>query len=182
MISVPDAGLFPITPRPVLCMNGSITSCGKPCGYVGIGCGVRMPISSQCPVVVSLPFERSIRRPATAVRPPAAGSPRSGSTLPRPERLEVRQVEAPYGASNVPEGVRALVAVFGGVRKLAGTHGIEHDDTRPRHAGYSRSTMMDVLGLLAMLVFCAAVIALARRSDGPRREALTLEAELRLGR
>ena len=50
------------------------------------------------------------------------------------EGLQVREVETSYGARNVAEGVGALVAVFGGVRKLAGTHGIEHDDTRPRHA------------------------------------------------
>ena len=69
MISVPDAGRLPRTPRPVLCMNGSITSCGNPCGYVGIAVGVTTPISSQWPVVVSLPFERSISRPATAGAP-----------------------------------------------------------------------------------------------------------------
>ena len=47
MISVPDAALFPITPRPVRWANSSITSKGKPCGYVGIGSGVTIPMSSQ---------------------------------------------------------------------------------------------------------------------------------------
>ena len=73
---------------------------------------------------------------------------------------------AAHGASDVPEGVRPLVAVFRGVRKLAGTHGIEHDDTRPRHAGYSRSAMLDVLGLIGMFIFCACVIALAAAVTG----------------
>ena len=47
MISVPDAGLFPMTPRPVWFMNGSMTSSGKPCGYVGNAVGVTTPIISQ---------------------------------------------------------------------------------------------------------------------------------------
>ena len=47
MISVPEAGLLPSTPRPVRFMNGSITSSGKPYGYVGNGVGVTTPISSQ---------------------------------------------------------------------------------------------------------------------------------------
>ena len=69
MISVPLAGTLPSTPRPVWFMNGSITSSGKPCGYVGIACGVTIPISSQWPVVVSLPRDRSKSRPATAGAP-----------------------------------------------------------------------------------------------------------------
>ena len=66
MISVPEAALLPSTPRPVRCANSSIISNGKPCGYVGIGSGVTMPMSSQWPVVVSFPFDRSKSRPATA--------------------------------------------------------------------------------------------------------------------
>ena len=121
MISVPDAGLFPSTPRPVWCMNGSMTSCGKPCGYVGIGCGVTMPISSQCPVVVSLPFERSISRPATAGAPGLRRAALERLDVAEPERLEIREIEPTHGASDVAERVRALVAVLGGIGKLAGT-------------------------------------------------------------
>jgi hypothetical protein len=51
MMSVPDAGLLPITPRPVRCMNGSITSCGKPCGYVGKAVAVTTPIRDRKSVV-----------------------------------------------------------------------------------------------------------------------------------
>ena len=47
MISVPDAATFPITPRPVAAENRSMTSAGKPFGYVGIATSVRIPISSQ---------------------------------------------------------------------------------------------------------------------------------------
>ena len=54
--SVPEPTLFPSTPRAVRCMNGSMISKGKPCGYSGSGCGLTMPISSQCPIAVSLPF------------------------------------------------------------------------------------------------------------------------------
>ena len=50
-----------------------------------------------------------------------------------PERLEVREVEAPNDASDVSERVRALVAILGGVGKRARSHGIEHDYASPRH-------------------------------------------------
>src|SRR5438876_234294 len=102
MISVPDAGLFPITPRPVLCMNGSITSCGKPCAYVGIGCGVTTPISSQCPVVVSFPFDRSASLPATAGAPGCGGQPSSCSTLPSPSASRLGRSSPPTARATLP--------------------------------------------------------------------------------
>ena len=102
MISVPDAGLLPITPRPVLCMNGSITSCGKPCGYVGNACAVTMPMCSQWPVVVSLPFERSRRRPATAGAPGCGGQPSSSSTFPRPSASMLGRSSPPTARATFP--------------------------------------------------------------------------------
>src|SRR4051794_15836058 len=95
MISVPLAGLLPITPRPVRFMNGSITSSGKPYGYVGIAVGVTTPISSQWPVVVSLPLERSSRRPAIAGAPGCGAHPSSGSMLPRPSASSVGRSRPP---------------------------------------------------------------------------------------
>ena len=133
MISVPDAALLPITPRPVRCVNASITSSGKPCGYVGIGSGVTIPISSQWPVVVSLPFERSSRRPATAGAPGCGGQPSSGLDVPEAERFEVGQVEPADGPGDVAERVRPLVAVLRRVRQLAGPDGVEHDHAGARH-------------------------------------------------
>ena len=73
------------------------------------------PISSQWPVVVSLPFERSSSRPATAGAPGCGGQPSSGSTLPRPSASRFGQVEPADGAGDVAERVRALVAVLGRV-------------------------------------------------------------------
>src|SRR5215203_3571522 len=102
MISVPDAGLLPRTPRPVRCMNGSITSCGKPCGYVGIAVGVTTPISSQWPVVVSLPFERSSRRPATAGAPGCGGQPSSGITFPSPSASSDGRSSPPTARATLP--------------------------------------------------------------------------------
>ena len=115
----PDAGLLPSTPRAVRCMNGSITSCGKPCGYVGSACGVTMPIISQWPIVVSLPFDRSSSRPATAGAPACGGQPSSGSTLPRPSASRFGQIEPADRARDVPERVGALVAELVGVRQRA---------------------------------------------------------------
>src|SRR3954464_6096123 len=111
-------------------MDGSITSWGKPCGYVGIACGVTTPISSQWPVVVSLPFERASRRPATAGAPGCGAQPSSGPTRGRPAALggvdvagagrpHRRQVEPADGAGDVAEGVRPLVAELRSVRQRA---------------------------------------------------------------
>ena len=105
MISVPDAGLLPITPRPVWFMNGSITSSGKPCGYVGNAVGVTTPIISQCPVVVSFPFERSTSRPATAGAPGCGGQPSSGITFPSPSASRL-------GRSRPPTALAVLPRVF----------------------------------------------------------------------
>ena len=105
MISVPDAGLLPITPRPVWFMNGSITSSGNPCGYVGNAVGVTTPIISQCPVVVSLPFERSTSLPATAGAPGCGGQPSSGITFPSPSASRL-------GRSSPPTALAVLPRVF----------------------------------------------------------------------
>ncbi len=63
MISVPDAGTLPRIPRPIASSNGSTISGGNPSGYSGNGSSSRIPIISQCPVVVSLPADRSVARP-----------------------------------------------------------------------------------------------------------------------
>src|SRR5829696_8582630 len=102
MISVPDAALLPSTPRPVRCMNGSITSCGKPCGYVGIAVGVTTPISSQWPVVVSFPFERSSSRPATAGAPGCGGQPSSSITFPSPSASSAGRSRPPTARATLP--------------------------------------------------------------------------------
>ena len=138
MISVPDAGLLPSTPRPVLCMNGSITSCGKPCGYVGIAVAVTMPISSQWPVVVSLPLERSSSRPCDRRRTRLRRAALERHHVAEAERLERGQVEASDRAGDVAERVGALVSVLGRVGQLSRADGIQHDHARPRHCGYSR--------------------------------------------
>ena len=83
-------------------MNGSITSCGKPCGYVGIAVGVTTPISSQWPVVVSFPFERSKSRPATAGAPGCGGQPSSGITLPRPSASSAGRSRPPTARATLP--------------------------------------------------------------------------------
>ena len=64
MISVPDAGMLPRTPGTFAsATNRSMTSVGKPSGYVGKAFSSTMPAISQWPVVVSFPFERSAQRP-----------------------------------------------------------------------------------------------------------------------
>ena len=63
MISVPEAGSLPRIDWPIARSNGSTISAGNPSGYSGNGSSSRIPIISQCPVVVSLPAERSVARP-----------------------------------------------------------------------------------------------------------------------
>ena len=161
MISVPDAGLLPMTPRPVWFMNGSMTSSGKPCGYVGNAVGVTTPI--MLPVT---------RRRVLALRaleePPGDGrrarlrrAALERDDVSEPERLEIGQVEASDGAGHVAEGVGAFVPVLRCVRQLTSADGIEHDHARPRHGGYSTAALDDVLGLLLLVVYISAIVGLA---------------------
>ena len=83
-------------------MNGSMTSSGNPCGYVGKGVGVTMPMCSQWPVVVSFPFDRSRRRPATAGAPGCGGQPSSGSTLPSPSASRLGRSRPPTALATLP--------------------------------------------------------------------------------
>src|SRR3972149_5961193 len=138
MISVPDAGLFPITPRPVRFMNGSITSNGKPCGYVGNDVAVTTPISSPWPAVVSLPFERATRRPPTPGAARGGRPPGRRPAVPGPERLEVGQVEPPDGTGHIAERVGAFVPVQRSVRQRSRTDGVQHDHAGARHAAILR--------------------------------------------
>ena len=161
MISVPDAGLLPSTPRPVRCMNGSITSNGKP---VRIGRHrLRRDDAHQLPVagrrVLAL---RALDEPARDRR----RSRLRRAALERldvaePERLEIRQVEAADGAGDVAERVRSLVAVLGGVRQRARADGVQHDDARAGHAGYSRSVMEPSSACSASSSSSSRVISLA---------------------
>ena len=78
-----------------------------------------MPIISQCPVVVSLPAERSVARPNAA-----PGSARGSDTVdlrqvPETEGLEVRGANPPDGPGRVPERVGKGVAVGLRVRRIA---------------------------------------------------------------
>src|SRR5262249_50719948 len=56
------------------------------------------------------------------------------------ERLEARQVETADCSRGVAKCVRPVVSVLCGVRPLAGTDGIEHDDARPGHRAILGST------------------------------------------
>ena len=62
-------------------------------------------MSSQWPVVVSLPFERSTSRPAIAGAPGCGGQPCERRDVAETERLEVRQVEAADRPRDVAERV-----------------------------------------------------------------------------
>ncbi len=66
--------------------------------------------------------------------------------------------EAADGAGDVAERVRAFVAVLVGVRQLAGSDCIEHDDARPRAPGYSRTPVANALGLIEFVVYCLASV------------------------
>ena len=120
-----------------------------------------IPISSQWPVVVSLPRERSSRRPATAGAPGCGGQPISGSMFPSPSASSVGRSSPPTALRDVAERVRALVAEVGGVGQLSRPDGIEHDHARAGHAAILRR-VANVLGLIGFVVFIACVIASRR--------------------
>src|SRR6478672_7833012 len=61
-----------------------------------------MPIISQWPIVVSLPFDRSTSRPATAGAPLMGGQPSSGSTLPRPSASRLGRSRPPTAFATLP--------------------------------------------------------------------------------
>ena len=133
MISVPLAGRLPRTPRPVRFMKGSITSSGKPNGYVGIACGVTTPINSQCPVVVSLPFERFEQPPGDRRRSRLRRTAFERFHVSEAEGLEGGPVEAADGPGDVGQRVRSFVAELGGIRQRARSDGVQHNDARARH-------------------------------------------------
>ena len=113
---------------------------------------------------MSLPFERSISRPATAGAPGLRRAALELLDVAEAERLQVRQVEPADGARDVPERVRALVAELGGVRQRAGADGVEHD-----HAGSGHRAILGRGGHVPRtaraVVFIVAVIALAAGVD-----------------
>src|SRR5581483_261571 len=115
MISVPDAGRLPSTGRPIRSTNGSMTSGGNPRGERGNGRSRTIPDISQCPVVVSLPADRSVRRPwavpsaaragtpATSVSMPSPSAPRFGARIPPTARAQLPSVlepSSPYAAAS----------------------------------------------------------------------------------
>ena len=154
MISVPDAGLLPSTPRPVRFMNGSITSSGKPCGYVGNAVGVTTPIISQWPVVVSLPFERSSSRPGDRGR---AGLRRAA--LERHRRSRARAPRDWAGRGLRPRGrrCRGCSSLRPRTPPASGNSPAPTASSTITHArgigGYSTAALDDVLGLLLLVVY-----------------------------
>ena len=105
MIAVPDAGTLPSTPRPIADSNGSNTSGGNPSGYKGNGRSSRMPIISQCPVVVSLPADTSVARPCAV---PGAGAP---GEIPSMSARRPRPSDASAGADSPPTARAVLASV-----------------------------------------------------------------------
>ena len=69
MTSVPEYGRLHNHPRPVKRENSASKSAGNPLGYVGSGWGDTTPASSQCPMVVSFPLERSVEAIDDAAMP-----------------------------------------------------------------------------------------------------------------
>ncbi len=162
MISVPDAGLLPRTPRPVWFMNGSMTSSGKPCGIRRErrrrDHAHHLPVPGRRVLALRALEETAGHRRGTRLRRAAL----ERHDVPEPEGLEVRQVEAADGAGRVAEGVRAFVSVLPCVRQLSSADGVENDDARPRHsAGYSTAALNDALGLLLLVVYIAGIVGIA---------------------
>src|SRR5688572_31940565 len=161
MTSVPEAGLLPRMPRPVRFMNGSITSSGKPYGYVGNAVGVTTPISSQWPAVVSFPFERSTSRPATAGAYGWGGHPSSGSTFPSPSASR-------FGRSSPPTARDRFPSVSDPSSPQSAASGSSPAPTASRTmtqardiGGYPSRAMDDVISIILLILYIAGILALS---------------------
>ena len=87
--SVPDAGSLQRYPgTPVRRTNSSSTSAEKPSGKVGNPSSRTTPTISQCPVVVSLPHERSAQRPKHASGSAGRGRESTPGTQPSPSSIK----------------------------------------------------------------------------------------------
>src|SRR5918997_1025985 len=104
MICVPEAGLLPMTPRPVSSWNRRKIQSGKPSGYVGKGSRRVSPIISQCPASVALAAESSTMSPCEARGEGSAGTPSISTTLPRPSPWMLGRVFAPSSPKSAASG------------------------------------------------------------------------------
>ena len=62
--------------------------------------------------------------------------------VPEAEGLHVGEVETPDGPGDVRERVRALVAVFAGIRQRARADGVEDDHAGPRYRGLGHPAIL----------------------------------------
>jgi hypothetical protein len=92
-------------------------------------------MSSQWPVVVSLPFERSRSLPAIAGAPGLRRAALERLDVAEPERFQARQVQPSDRPGDVSKrvGGRVVLAVLRSVGKGAGPDRIQHDDARAGH-------------------------------------------------
>src|SRR4026207_446583 len=134
-----------------------------------------MPISSQWPVVVSFPFERSSSRPATAGAPRRRGQPSSGMPFPRPSASRfgrsrpptafatfpsVFEPSSPYSAASsnspAPTASRTITHARGTRRPP-----FERACVAGRARRYSTAALDEILGLLLLAFYIVAVVGLA---------------------
>ena len=106
---------------------------GNPSGYSGNGSSSRIPIISQCPVVVSLPAERSVARPCAVPAAARGATPSIGGQQAQAERLERRSAQSAHRRRGVGQGVRAVVPVGVRIGRLTDAPGVADDDQHLRH-------------------------------------------------
>ncbi len=119
-----------------------------------------MPIISQWPSVVSLPFERSTSRPETAGAPACGGQPSSSSTLPSPSASRFGRSSPPTARATFPS-VSAPSSPNSPASGRAPAPTASRTITQARGIGYSREQVDTFLDMLGLIVFIAAVIVLA---------------------
>ena len=119
------------------------------------------PISSQCPAVVSFPFERSSSRPATAGAYGCGGQPSSGSTLPSPSA-------SMFGRSRPPTARATLPSVSEPSSPQSAASGSSPAPTASSTITQARGigailvgSMDDVIGLLELVLYIAGILALS---------------------
>ena len=133
MISVPEAGLLPSTPRAVRVHERVDHVVREAVGIRRQGLrrddAHHLPVAERRVLAFRALEQATCHRRRTRHRRHAL----ERSDVAEPERLHRGQVEAADSARDVAQGVRPLVSELCCVRQGACAHTVEHDDARARH-------------------------------------------------
>ncbi len=163
MISVPEAATLPRTSLPTASSNGRMTSGGNPSGYVGNGSSKTTPVTSQWPVVLSLPADRSVSLPCAVPGSSLRDKSFHGSHGAQSERRQGRGIQPGHRVGDVAQCVRPGVPVRGCVGRRAHTERVADHEHHAVHATICRHASPRI----SHVDVCRAPPSPSRRDRGP---------------